>query len=1432
MGLILGPFRAVEAETAQDPLENGIYLLRLEATDVNGASASTEVPIEVEGDAKIGVMRLSFVDLVVPAAGVPITVTRTYDSRVKTRRDFGVGWTLEVSAGHVDHNRAPGVGWSITQGPPPFGFACSVVDELVGHTTTVHLSDREWYSFAPSLTNLAATVGACLADVEYHQIDGWSTGATLDLVGGASVIAMNGNDLVDETTGLLFNPSDFVLTTPDGRQVTINAQRGVTHIEDLNHNAVTISATGILQSAGTSVAFGRDASGRIASITDPNGGQRLYTYSAEGDLVRVEDQAGSATTFTYDGRHNLEEIYDPLGIRAARSEYDASGRLIATIDAHGSRTEIGHDLSARRETVTNRLGYTTTLEYDIQGNVTRETYPGSPTVTITRTFDTRGNKLTETNELGQVMRWTYDSRNLKLTETNALTQTSTWTYTPRGRVASFRDASGALTTYEYDNQANLLAQVDPEGFRTTYARDERGLPYIECDPRGGCTRRVFGSASGAPTRVADPRNIVTRYTYDASGALLTETTTRAVGATIETLVTTHHYDPAGREVEVDLPSGAIERTEYDPRGLVSARVDPLGARTELDYDAEGRQVGTRYPDGSHETTGYDAEGRVVSRTDRDGRTQTMSYDDRGRLLDTTATGYTTHFGYDLAGRMTSETDRRGNSSTRTYDATGRVLSLIDPLGHATTRAYDAAGRLVSITDAKNHTTQHFYDRRGFRVRTRFIDGTEERSEYDAAGNETARIDASGRRTEYGFDGAGNLTSVRNPNNETWTYGYDEASNLRTITDPLGHATTVGFDAMGRETSRRYAIGNTEQRTYDLVGNLATKTSRMGLLTSYAYDPNRRLISRIQPEGTVTQTWTGGGQRITVTDARGTTTYGYDANHELGSVTEPSGNALSYGRDADGNITSMSVLAGGQTWTETYAYDRKSRITSVTSAGATFTLDYDATDHLAALHMPSGVVTSYGYDVRDRLASIETRNAGNQLLMRWAYTRSGAGDILTSTDEAGRTHEYSYDPAGRLTEDVVRTSTAVLWAEGFAYDSAGNRTIRYYSPPSGATVTDASSYDARDRLTSAGAATLSWDEDGRMLSRSGAQGYTLGWDSQDRLLSVQYADGSRLDNTYDADGVRVGFVETPASGTATVTNLLVTRARPLSHVVAELTPQGALRARYLRAADKMLAVFRGSDRRDFVADQIGSTRALLASGGAVTDRWEYFAFGAVRTHSGADGMRYLFAGEPFESRGLLSQNRARWLELGGGSFVSIDPASTGLPAPPDLLPQQDALPLRSYVYADLDPVSKRDPTGLETFAELQITAGVAETIAGRASIQGVRVGLALGQRTGAAVIEGTVSTSLRGAIRLSLMPRLGGLRLLHTAEALSRASFQYLSKLSTQQLIASLAPGATEALTISSEGVIMQGGTRVLILLMRGVDITTLPFVLHVVSSSL
>ena len=78
-------------------LNNGLYYVLLNATDSTGKTMGSGVWLNVIGDYKPGRVTTTVTDLVVPAPGMPIQISRTYDSLVRSASgDFGYGWSLGI----------------------------------------------------------------------------------------------------------------------------------------------------------------------------------------------------------------------------------------------------------------------------------------------------------------------------------------------------------------------------------------------------------------------------------------------------------------------------------------------------------------------------------------------------------------------------------------------------------------------------------------------------------------------------------------------------------------------------------------------------------------------------------------------------------------------------------------------------------------------------------------------------------------------------------------------------------------------------------------------------------------------------------------------------------------------------------------------------------------------------------------------------------------------------------------------------------------------------------------------------------------------------------------------------------------------------------------------------------------------------------------
>ncbi len=1268
-------------------LLNGMVDLVLTARNAAGQTASQKITVVVGGQMKIGHFTLSFVDLAVPVSGLDIEVVRTYDSRDKRQGDFGIGWSLDIRQGSYRNNRPPGDGWQLGTGFLP----CDSVIESKSHLTTIRLSDQEIYRFALRLQNgVPSTGGGCFADTRFGFVDGPVPGATLEILGNTQVFWETGSDRVISVDTLdLFEPRQVRLTTRDGRIFDLDLAAGVTGVEDLNGNRLEIDADGIRHSTGREITFIRDAENRISTITDPLARAMTYSYNENGDLASFTDRAEAVTRFTYDSNHRVLDIENALGIKPIRNEYDSDGRLVRHIDAFGKVIELSHDLENRREVITNRLGASRSLEYDYRGNVI---YEEDEVGGITRSsFDDDDNQLTETDPLNRTTTFTYSSTNDLVSQTNPLGLKTTYAYNSLGQLTTVSDPRGHVTTSVYDNSGNLLAATDALSQTTTYTYDGSGNLLTTTDALGQSSEFTYNNRGDLLTET-DVLGNVSTFTYDENGNRVSESRSRTLpDGSEETLLTSFVLDGLDRVTQTTTADGSSTTTVYDDLGRVLSQTDPLARVTTMAYDLMGRPVLTTFPDATTQSRAYDAEGRIQSHSDRQGRVTTMVYDAAGQLLSTTyPDGGTNSQIYDLAGQLTSTTDALGNTTAYVYDASGRRTTVVNALGQSTVATYDANGNQISVTDARSHTTNFFYDDLDRLVTKTFADGSSTNIGYDALGRQVTETDPTGNVTTLGYDALGRLTSVTDALGQVTSYVYDEVGNQIRQTDANGHVTRFEYDTLGRQIARILPGGDRESMSYEVDGTLASHTDFLGQTSSFHYDINRRLVRRTSPGGSeYLFTHTASGQRETAIDSRGVTTYAYDDRDRLLEKVDPTGHRLTYTYDLHGNVTTLTAVVGASSATTSYVYDALNRPSAITDPGGQVNSpSYDANGNRSGLEHANGLNTAYSYDALNRLTRLETRDGGSNVLQSYEYTLAATGHRTRVVEANGVVRAYAYDDLYRLTQSHVTDSIGDLLSQrDFSYDPVGNRLSQTVIDGSGTTAV-ASSYDERDRLLTANATDYSWDANGDLVGR---ENDVLDWDLDQRLSSIALGDGTEVSTVYDVDGNRVRTDITSAGEPVASVDYLVDTRGPLSHVVAEIVG-GAVETIYVRSNDELLSLWRPQvdEARWFLADGIGSVRALANSSGMVTDTYEFSVFGELIDRVGSDPQPYLFAGEAWDANSQFYYNRARWLDPKTGRFVSVDPFG-GMTS--------DPISLHRYLYASLDPVNTTDPTGLISVSDV-------------------------------------------------------------------------------------------------------------------------------------
>jgi RHS repeat-associated protein len=1270
---------------------NGLFTVRLSATDSYGQISQTSISLIVERNLKIGNFSVSFSDLNIPVAGVPMEVIRTYDSRDKRAGDFGFGWTLGLRNVRLEKSGVLGFRWFQTASQEVFPNYC--LEATGSHVVTITFPSDKVFKFQAAVApqcqrNVPITTGTL------SLIPMPGTHGSLEVMGSAD-FQVEGSipgpvNLFGFGSGIdIFNSLAFKFTAEDGTAYVIDQHAGLQSIADTNNNTVTLSAGGMIHSNGKSITFTRDSLGRITEITDPNGNSQTYTYDTNGDLVSYTDNENNTSTYTYDRAHRLLTIHDPRGIQPIRNDYDAEGRLISHTDGFGKVITYLHDLPGRIETVIDRLGQPTTFEYDEHGNVLRKTDARGGVTTFT--YDANDNVLTETNALGKTTAYTYDPDDHRTSITDPLSQVTQFTYNALGKVLTTTDPLGHVTTNTYNAAGNLLTTKDALNNTTSFAYSVfDGQRTSMTDALSNETHSAY--AGGYLSKETDALGRETTYTHDANGNRASQTVKRTnAQGQLETITTSYEYDKLSRLKKTIFADGSFTQVEYNSIGQQSATIDQPGHRTEFTYDDMGRLSRTDYPDGTHDEITYDAEGRRLRSKDRAGHLTSYVYDELGRLTKTEySDGSFTSSTYDVAGQVLSITDARGNVTHYEYDDAGRRTKVRNVLNQETAFAYDAAGNQLSMTDALGRTTSYEYDFNNRRTRTIYADSTFDGVAYDALGRTVSKTDQEGKTTEFIYDELGRLKKVKDALNQETTFAYDELGQQVSQTDANNHTTRFEYDQLGRRVKRILPGDQFETYSYDNGGKLESRTDFNGKTTRFNYDVMRRLLSKVPDasldEASISFTYNILGQRATMHDASGTTVYFYDARNRLRSKQTPFG-TLSYTYNEGGNLlATRSSNANGVS--VDYSYDELNRLATVEDNqltalnGGVTSYSYDTVGNLQSYSYPNGVTSTYAYNSLNRLTAMAVATTTSPLA-GYSYTLGAVGNRTGVNELSGRTDNYTYDALYRLTgESIANDPHGVNGSIAYSYDAVGNRQDRASSV--GQVPSQSSSYDVNDRLTSD-----SYDNNGNTTT---ANGKSYAFDFENHLTSLN---PGNVTYVYDGDGNRVA----KTIGGVT-TNYLVDTNNPTGYaqVVEELHAGSVVRS-FTYGHDLISQRIVGGSLSFYGYDGHGSVRLLTDATAAITDTYDYDAFGNLISRTGTTSNDYLYSGEQFDANLGFYYLRARYLSSSSGRFWTQDSYEAS---------PFDPASLHKYLYANANPLSRHDPSGQFSVMET-VAAAVSNAI---------------------------------------------------------------------------------------------------------------------------
>jgi RHS repeat-associated protein len=887
-----------------------------------------------------------------------------------------------------------------------------------------------------------------------------------------------------------------------------NPSRGFATFARMSYNSLdtTDSTTGFGWSVqlstptrlGTPLDFHPNPNPTEVTFTDGDGTSHVFTWNAT-----------SSTWTSAAGVHLYLQQLATCGPQVTNSR--------AWVMTKPDRTQFFYDCEGFPTAVVDKNGNEADFTY------TSRKSENKPEEFLSYVTDPTGRQTLTVNYFNKGDNYDYIDSNGNLASATNLTDPSIIDH-----VKSITDVSGREIDFLYSSNGLLERMVDgagssqPKTFNFAYDATQ-GMKNVKLvqvtDPRGNATHLTYYDPSTDPKfhwwtqSVTDRRGKATNFAYVEPGTITNSAVqTKVTDANSHT--TTYEINSTGQLLQATDPLGHVTKLGWDSDNNVNQLTEDNGAVTSWAYDPNtGYPLSTKDAQDNHDGTGATSYTYQTSLS--------------GHIADVTdkvsPTGRHWHFGYDTKGNLTSVQDPNGTKAGS---------------GYTTTYGYDTLGELTTAIDANNHTTHY--------------------ANYDPTGYPGTTTDALGKSTTTVYDVRGNVTSV---------------------TDPLGHKTTQNYDVFGRKADgsvpKDQAGGvyiTTPAPVYDANDNIVQKTSANGAVKTATFDTDDEVVSQTSPQDsptgpvrTTSFTYDNVGNKLTGTTPDGnvsgatpgsyTTHYGYDADDEPTTVTDPLGNITTKQYDDVGNVSKVidPLKQGAGTYLDQYAYDLDHRKTSTTDAAGmvaktTYDADglkatttdqnnnttlysYDQDGHLTQKQVPHAIsgstitydTTQYQFDqVGNQTAVISPRGVASGITN--AYTTKttydadnrksasfGAYNPNDATYNTAPETDYSYDDAGRLTKvtappsgssTVKQVTTTSYWDNGWTKSSTDPWSI-----------TTSYDYDAigdqiARTLTSAGGSssrTQAWTyfPDGKIASRTD-NGIPVG-------LDVELADNSDTQN---------------------------------------------------------------------------------------------------------------------------------------------------------------------------------------------------------------------------------------------------------------------------------------------------------------------------------
>ena len=1169
---------------------------------------------------------------------------------------------------------------------------------------------------APALAETVATAPPPVAqsvdkngvDILSGQYAGFNPSISIgDATNGAGESrGISGGTYTDSLTAYLQDTGNIATVTVNGAAVKFNETAGVftpvvkngdTLVKDASGYTYTTSDGTAYRFSGTSYIgahFGTIFGVPLQTVTHPSGKTETYYYLAgsfpsTGDvglrLQAVVTNTGYELHFNY-ARDDVptqssEAAWsDAIDVVALNSLHDTCSTTSYCVNPGGYPEVSNSTTTATQKLYQDSAGNQTHLQIDAQGHLIGIAPPASINnayMSYSGYFNGQFAVNTITTDRG----------------------TTNYAYSTSGTIGTVTETNGSATrTYRVDlTNSHVLAVIDELNRETDYHYNSSQLLDQVTYPKGNFDTFVYDARGNLTTTVRHPK----------AGSALPSITTSA----------TYPADACANPVTCNKPTSTTDGNgkttdyTYDPvHGGVATVTGPAPT-------AGAVRPQTRYHYARLDVHGAPSSSGVYVLADTSSCATLASC---AGTADETVTTYTYGDNY-LLKSVTIAAGDGSVSSTKsmTYDKVGNMITVDGPLAGAadvTTFKYNLNRQLTATVSPdpdgtgtgnslKPRVRRTTYSPRGLptKVEVGTADGPSDAqvaamtvlqtvdTSYDYYGRKVSDKLSAGSTayslTQYAYDAVSNLSCVATRMDPTSNFA-SAPTDACTATSPAGsfgpdRITQNGYDAADQLRTVTDGVGTSTPRTtsytYNLNGNLQTVTDAKGNVTNYVYDDLVRLSELHYPDPD-TGAWSP-------TDYEA---YGYDGAGNMTTRRVRNNTTITYGYDALNRLTSKTPSSGATNATATFAYDLLGRMTNATASTTAHT-----------------VIDKFGYDALGRKTSDESLldgySAGKKTMQYDAGGRrtSLAWPDLTLTfdydnvDEMKHIFEgatpletFSYDDLGRRASRSAANGTSA----GYSYDPVSRLTTLSISGGGSPTSVTLGNYSPANQI---GYRTIG-DAYATNVPSNGTHSFAINGRNQ-----VAQIDGAI--QTYDPKGNKLTLGST--SFTYGIENLLMTGGSSTfiydalnrlvnsstgkrfdyddDQLVSETNVTGAIARRYLfgPATDEPLVWYEGagsSTKRFMDADERGSVIRVTDASGAAVAANAYDEYGQPNaTNIG----RFQFTGQAWMPEVGLYYYKARMYSPSLGRFMQPDPV--GQSAGPNI-----------YNYVGSDPINRSDPTGLD------------------------------------------------------------------------------------------------------------------------------------------